>query len=98
LVQNQIIAMFTFIIFIIKTENQYGTQGKHLREKDHFGVTVIKSGIATDPGMNIFVEYIRSPSPPDQWHSKHGYVNQQAIECFLYHPQNGQVARFTHYF
>ena len=80
-----------------KNRNAYGKNPQKI-EKDHIGVTVIKSSTDIDPTMNTFVEVIRSPSPPDRWHSTNGYVNEQAIECFLHHPDKGQVARFTEYF
>lgn len=67
-------------------------------EKDHIGVTVIETGRKLDPEMNVYIEYVRSPSPPDGWHHRNGYVNTQAIEVFLHHPDYGQAARFTHFF
>lgn len=51
--------------------------------KDHTGVTV---------------EFLRSPSPPDSWHDRNGYINSQAVEAFIHHPENGQVMRITHWF
>ena len=44
------------------------------------------------------VESLRSPSPADSWHHSNGFLNQPAIEGFIHHPVNGQVARLTHYF
>jgi len=70
----------------------------HDREKDHIGLTVIKSGVAAQMGDNVQIEYIRSPSPPDSWHDRNGYVNRQAVECFIHDPHEGQNARFTHWF
>lgn len=67
-------------------------------EKDHTGVTVIQSGKRPEAYNSTFTEVIRSPSAPDPWHHRNGYINEQAIECFLHHPDNGQVARFTHFF
>lgn len=67
-------------------------------EKDHIGVTVLQSGKNINSDVNIYVETVRTPSPSDAWHSRNGYVNQQAIEAFLHHPTDGQVARFTHWF
>lgn len=51
--------------------------------KDHTGVTI---------------EYLRSPSPPDGWHDKSGYINSQAVEAFIHHNDRGQVMRITHWF
>jgi hypothetical protein len=70
----------------------------HDREKDHIGLTVIKSGVASQVGDNVQIEYVRSPSPPDSWHDRNGYVNRQAVECFIHDPHEGQNARFTHWF
>lgn len=56
----------------------------HADMKDHPGVTV---------------RTLRSPSPPDSWHYKMGYVGApQAIESFLFDKQHGQHAQFTHNF
>lgn len=45
------------------------------------------------------VEYLRTPSATDGWHSKKGYVGvSQAIEGFVHSKENGQIARLTHYF
>jgi hypothetical protein len=70
----------------------------HDREKDHIGLTVVKSGVTAQIGDNVQIEYIRSPSPPDSWHDRNGYVNRQAVECFVHDPHDGQNARFTHWF
>lgn len=70
----------------------------HDREKDHIGLTMVKSGAGMQEGDNIEIEYVRSPSPPDGWHSRNGYVNRQAVECFIYDPYDGQYARFTNWY
>ena len=44
------------------------------------------------------VESLRSPSPADSWHDRKGYTSKQAIEGFIHHKENGQIARLTHYF
>ena len=69
-----------------------------LREKDLIGMTVVRSAgeVSADDGPSI--EYVRSPSPPDSWHDRNGFINRQAVECFMYHPQDGQTVRFTEYF
>ena len=48
----------------------------------------------------ITQESLRSPSEADSWHHRNGYQssNNKAIEGFLHHKKNGQVARITHYF
>lgn len=57
---------------------------KWLDAKDYIGVTV---------------EYMRSPSASDSWHSRKGYVGTlTAVEGFLHEKDSGQIARITHYF
>lgn len=80
-----------------KSRVVYGKDAGRI-EKDHIGVTTIQAGRNGDQSMKTFVEVVRSPSPPDRWHSTNGYTNEQAIEAFLHHPDKGQVARFTNYF
>jgi len=70
---------------------------KEQRERDLVGMTVVGSGSHVE-GDNAQIEYIRSPSPPDGWHDRNGYVNRQGVECFLHHPHDGQFARFTEWF
>jgi len=67
-------------------------------EKDHVGMTAIISGSPKPEGVGVSVEYVRSPSPADGWHHRNGYINRQGVECFLYHPFDGQFARFTKWF
>ena len=69
-----------------------------LREKDHIGMTVICSAGEVSETDGPSIEYVRSPSPPDSWHDRNGFINRQAVECFMYHPQDGQTVRFTEYF
>lgn len=64
-------------------------------EKDHTGLTVIKSGNGAINQMHV--ETVRSPSPPDTWHSQNIYCNAPAIECFL-HDDHNQFGRFTHWY
>lgn len=66
-------------------------------EKDDVGVTVIGNRPAMG-GSKMEIEYVRSPSPPDAWHDRNGYLNKQALEAFIHHPDDGQVARLTTYF
>lgn len=67
-------------------------------EKDHPGVTVIRSGDnALD--RNVAVEVVRSPSGADGWHDRNGFVGAiKAVEAFLFHSERGQIARFTYPF
>ncbi len=69
-----------------------------LTEKDHIGMTAIMTGQPHVEASELQIEYIRSPSPPDGWHDRNGYINRQAVECFLYHPHDGLKARFTEWF
>tara|TARA_B100001250_G_scaffold363616_2_gene343070 strand:- start:6201 stop:7292 length:1092 start_codon:yes stop_codon:yes gene_type:complete len=57
---------------------------KWLDAKDYIGVTV---------------EYMRSPSSADSWHSRKGFCGAyKACEAFIHNKESGQVARLTHYF
>lgn len=67
-------------------------------EKDHNGMTAIISGAPRPEGVHVGIEYVRSPSAPDGWHDRNGYLNRQGVEAFLYHPHDGQTARFTEWF
>ena len=44
------------------------------------------------------VEYLRSPSSNDSWHSRKGYCSLKAVEGFVHEKEKGQVARLVHYF
>ena len=49
--------------------------------------------------IGVTVEYMRSPSGTDSWHSRKGYVGvPRAVEGFLHQKNSGQVARLVHYF
>jgi hypothetical protein len=48
---------------------------------------------------SVTVESLRSPSGTDSWHHRNGYQHAaKAIEAYIHHPENGQIARFTHIF
>ena len=84
--------------YVHHMHHKYRTVNGQEIEKDHTGVTVVKSaGSLIDPDQNTTIECIRSPSPADGWHSRNGYVNTAAIEAFIHHPTNGQIARLTSY-
>jgi hypothetical protein len=83
--------------FHVKDRKIYGKQNYRI-EKDHIGVTVLNSGRERDPTNSVFVEIVRSPSSADSWHNRNGHVGKAAVECFMYSENNGQIARFTHYF
>jgi hypothetical protein len=69
-----------------------------MSEKDHTAFTQINMGAARVEGVDMVAEYVRSPSPPDGWHDRNGYVNRQAVEAFIHCPHDGQKARFTEWF
>lgn len=49
------------------------------------------------PGVSY--QILRSPSAPDGWHDRNGYTCQpRAIEGFIHHKEQGQIATLTHYF
>lgn len=80
-----------------KVVKKYGKCSKVQSEKDYTGVTVLRnSKFVANEGVHV--EYVRTPSEPDGWHNRNGYVNKTAIECFLFHHEDGQTARFTTYF
>lgn len=68
------------------------------REKDHIAMTVIQGGAGAMEGDNVAVEYVRSPSPPDGWHDRNGYLNRQAVEAFIHNAERGQIKRLTEWF
>lgn len=68
------------------------------REKDHAAMTVMRSGAGAMEGDNVQVEYVRSPSAPDGWHHRNGYLNAQAVEAFIHCPRDGQKMRITEWF
>ncbi len=49
--------------------------------------------------IGVTVEYMRSPSGTDSWHSRKGFSGvPKAVEGFLHEKVSGQVARLVHYF
>ena len=49
--------------------------------------------------IGVTVEYMRSPSGTDSWHSRKGFTGvPKAVEGFLHQKESGQVARLVHYF
>lgn len=46
----------------------------------------------------VTVEYMRSPSTADSYHHINGYQHvKRAIEAFIHHKENGQVAKITYH-
>lgn len=65
----------------------------HIHHKDYFKFRSGKDFI----GMTV--EYLRSPSGTDRWHSDNGYKGAKvAVEAFIHSPEHGQVCRLTHNF
>lgn len=49
--------------------------------------------------IGVSVEYLRSPSAADSWHSRKGYKGSpRAVEAFIHEEEYGQIARLTHFF
>jgi hypothetical protein len=67
-------------------------------EKDHTAFTQISTGAARVEGGDLMAEYVRSPSAPDGWHDRNGYINRQAVEAFIHCPHDGQKDRITEFF
>ena len=55
--------------------------------------------VAAKDFIGVTVEYMRSPSGTDSWHSRKGFCGvPKAVEGFLHEKTSGQVARLVHYF
>lgn len=61
----------------------------HIHHKKH-----LKYLVGSDK-QQITIEYMRSPSGADPWHSRNGYHAPKSIEGFIHDKENGQVARIT---
>lgn len=65
----------------------------HLHHKKQFKFMV------GEDFSGVTVEYLRSPSSADSWHYRNGYVGcKKAVEGFIHHKEDGQIARLTHLF
>ena len=62
--------------------------------KDQADVMMIR-GSEKDIQDKVQVQYLRSISGTDSYHHKYGYDSPKAMEAFLHHPVEGQIARFT---
>lgn len=82
--------------YVHHMHHKYRTFNNVTVEKDHIGFTII-GGYGDVDRNNTIIECVRSPSPADSWHSRNGYISTQAIEGFIHHFENGQVARLTSY-
>lgn len=81
-----------------KIRRRRGAEKALLTEKDHPSITSVVRGAERVEAEGVDIEYVRSPSAPDGWHDRNGYVNRQAVEVFLHHAHDGQVHRFTKWF
>lgn len=67
----------------------------YLHHLHHRKVTRWQS--ATDT-QGVTVHILRSPSAPDGWHDRNGFCDAlPAVEGFVHHKEQGQVATLTHY-
>lgn len=66
-------------------------------EKDNIGYVKINTGKNLTARNKVHVEFVRSISATDKWHSKHYFQHaMQAMEGFIHHPEFGQTDRLTH--
>lgn len=75
-----------------------GGMNKIQRLKEYTAMTVINSGAGRIAGDGPEIEYVHSPSAPDGWHHRNGYINRQGVDCFLHSPEMGRFASFTEWF
>lgn len=69
---------------VVKHRYFYTHHVHHKVSKDFVGVTV---------------EALRSPSSADGWHSREGHQHApKAVEGFIHHKTDGQIARLSHFF
>ena len=72
---------------------KYGSNLNHLHHK------IKHKWLDAKDFIGVTVEYMRSPSASDSWHSGKGFCGvPKAVEGFLHDKESGQVARFVHYF
>lgn len=81
-----------------KDRKSQGIGKPDLLEKDYIGFTNINANSGRDPQKEVYIEYVRSQSATDSWHEKNGFTSLAAVESFIHHPTQGQIARFTNYF
>tara|TARA_R110000744_G_scaffold35775_3_gene82660 strand:+ start:234 stop:1361 length:1128 start_codon:yes stop_codon:yes gene_type:complete len=82
-----------------KIKNAYQKGVKMNIEKEHSDVTVIQCKTNGCDEDRVNVEYLRSPSGTDSWHSRNGYSGgKKAIEAFIFDPVLGERARLVEFF
>lgn len=73
----------------------------HIRKQDNQTIGKDRADIMMIRGSDkdildkVEVQYLRSISGTDSYHHKYGYDSPKAMEAFLHHPTQGQIARFT---
>jgi hypothetical protein len=68
-------------------------------EKDYRNITVLHTGLALSAEDYCYVEYVRSLSGTDRWHTTNGFIHApKAVEAFIHDPLHGQVCRLSHLF
>ena len=66
---------------------------EHIHHKQYYKF------LAGKDNQGVSVEFLRSPSGTDSWHSQKQFANNfKAIEAFIHSKEHGQVARLTHLF
>lgn len=77
---------------------QEASKDWHDAKHRYFYISHIHHKKAKDYG-SVCVESFRSPSGTDSWHHRNGYQHApKAIEAFIHHSEQGQIARITHIF
>jgi hypothetical protein len=80
-----------------KVKNGRRGKEKIQLEKDKIGVSILHTALDLDPEEFNHIEYLRSLSGTDSWHSRNGFCSSfKAMEAFVHSPIAGQIARLTH--
>jgi hypothetical protein len=77
---------------------QEASETWHTSKHRYFYISHIHHKKSKDYG-SVCVESFRSPSGTDSWHHRNGYQHApKAIEAFIHHKEQGQIARITNIF
>jgi hypothetical protein len=77
---------------------QESSEKWHIAKHRYFYISHIHHKKSKDYG-SVCVESFRSPSGTDSWHHRNGYQHApKAVEGFIHHKEDGQIARITHIF
>ena len=78
--------------------NNKGTQFRYIY-LHHLHHKKVMKWQNTKDNVGVTLQVLRSPSAPDGWHDRNGFVGvPMAIEGFIHSKENGQIAQLTHYF